>query len=349
MKKLADNWLILERNEKTMIREVTKRDIEECVKVIRESFGTVAEEFGFTQENAPRFTAFATTTERLVSQLQEKRLMYVYEKTLSSALMNEYDKNIPLGTQKNVAIIGYYSLQIQENGECELNNLCVLPQYRHQKVGEALFHHAILQAAAAGCIKMNIGIVEENKRLRAWYENLGAKHVGTKKFDFFPFTCGYMECLIYSKESIFHDTTILKNDEIQLVLEKVTAADASKDWLPAYHFHICSLNGTVMGKCDLRIGHNEKVYYGGNIGYNILSEYRGNHYAGKACRLLFELAKKHHMDYLIITCNPDNYASRKTCEYAGGKLIEIVELPADNDMRQDGETHKCIYRFDIGL
>ena len=265
--------------------------------------------------------------------------MYVYEKTLS--------KNIPV-------IIGYYSLQIQENGECELNNLCVLPQYRHQKVGEALFHHAVLQAAEAGCIKINIGIVEENKRLRTWYEKLGAKHIGTKKFDFFPFTCGYMEYLIYLKEVLqrrsekdFYDTTVLKNDEIQLVLEKITAADASKDWLAAYHFHICSLSGTIMGKCDLRIGHNEKVYYGGNIGYNILPEYRGNHYAGKACRLLFELAKKYHMEYLIITCNPDNYASRKTCEYAGGKLIEIVELPADNDMRQDGETHKCIYRFDI--
>lgn len=325
-----------------MVREMEKKDIEKCVKVIRESFYTVAEEFGFTQENAPRFTAFATTAERLASQFQEKRLMCVYEETLSSAFINGQDK-------EDAVIIGYYSLQIQENGECELNNLCVLPQYRHQKVGEALFYHAILQAAAAGCIKMNIGIVEENKRLRAWYEKLGAKHVGTKKFDFFPFTCGYMERLICLEEKILCDTAVLKNGEIQLVLEKVTAADASKDWLPAYHFHICSLSGTVMGKCDLRIGYNEKVYYGGNIGYNILPKYRGNHYAGKACRLLFELAKKHHMGYLIITCNPDNYASRKTCEYAGGKLIEIVELPAGNDMRQDKETQKCIYRFDMKL
>ena len=47
-----------------MIRKVEEKDIEECVAVIRESFGTVAEEFGFTQENAPRFTAFATTTQR---------------------------------------------------------------------------------------------------------------------------------------------------------------------------------------------------------------------------------------------------------------------------------------------
>lgn len=29
--------------------------------------------------------------------------------------------------------------------------------------------------------------------LRKWYEKLGFVHVGTQKFEFFPFTCGYME------------------------------------------------------------------------------------------------------------------------------------------------------------
>lgn len=44
-----------------------------------------------------------------------------------------------------------------------------------------------------GCDKMNIGIVEENKVLRKWYEAFDCMHTGTQKFDFFPFTCGYME------------------------------------------------------------------------------------------------------------------------------------------------------------
>ena len=100
-----------------------------------------------------------------------------------------------------------------------------------------------------------------------------------------------------------------------------------------------------IGECDLRVGHNENTYYGGNIGYSINEEYRGHHYAGKACLLLFELAKRHNMDYLIISCDPDNFASRKTCEYAGGKLSEIAELPEGNDMRSNGETEKCIYKF----
>ena len=146
---------------------------------------------------------------------------------------------------------------------------------------------------------------------------------------------------------MFFDTTFLKNDEIQLVLEKTVDGDEEKGWVPAYHFAICNLEGTKMGTCDLRIGHNEKLYFGGNIGYRVEEPYRGHHYAGKACLLLFELAKKHEMGYLIITCNPDNDPSRKTCEYAGGELLEIVELPEDNDMRERGMTEKCIYRFEL--
>lgn len=157
-----------------MIRPVKKCEIDKCVEVITKSFLTVAQEYGFTEENAPRFTAFATTSERLNRQYDEGRPMYGY-----------FDEN--------GQILGYYSLHMQGNEECELNNLCVLPEYRHRHIGEILFFHALTTADGRGCKKVNIGIVEENQKLRIWYEKLGAKHIGTKKFDFFPFTCGYME------------------------------------------------------------------------------------------------------------------------------------------------------------
>lgn len=156
-----------------MIKHIDPNDIPECVELIKNSFITVAEEFGFTSENAPRFTAFATTTERLEWQLHnENRLMFAYF--------------------ADSKIIGYYSLLIQENSECELNNLCVLPSQRHNRIGEKLLLHAFEQAKLLSCNRMNIGIVEENVRLRKWYEKYGFVHTGTQKFDFFPFTCGYM-------------------------------------------------------------------------------------------------------------------------------------------------------------
>lgn len=157
-----------------MIRPVRKEELSRCVEVIRCSFLTVAKEYGFTEENAPRFTAFATNVGRLEWQYHEGRPMFVYG-------------------DENGEIIGYYSLHLQENGECELNNLCVLPEHRHGKIGETLLKHAFETAASLDCKQINIGIVEENISLRKWYESYGAEHIGTKKFDFFPFTCGYMK------------------------------------------------------------------------------------------------------------------------------------------------------------
>ncbi len=157
-----------------MIKEVKEKDIAKCVNVIKESFTTVANEFGFTVENAPGFTAFAMTEDKLKKQLfEEHRPMYAF-----------YYQ----GT-----IVGYYSLLLQDNNECELNNLCVSPAYRHKGVGEELLMNAFKVVKELGCVKVNIGIVEENRVLRKWYETFGFEHIGTQKFDFFPFTCGYME------------------------------------------------------------------------------------------------------------------------------------------------------------
>ena len=159
-----------------MIKEIDKSEIAECVNVIKKSFQTVADEFGFTIENAPRFTAFATTEEKLLNQFEyEHRLMVAF-----------YDDG-------NGKILGYYSLQYLENSECELSNLCVLPEFRHKKIGESLLDDAVARARSSNCTKMKISIVEENKVLRKWYEAHGFIHTNTEKYDFFPFTCGYME------------------------------------------------------------------------------------------------------------------------------------------------------------
>lgn len=145
----------------------------------------------------------------------------------------------------------------------------------------------------------------------------------------------------------FFDTDFLRDEEIVLRLKHTAEGKPEQRRLPAYYFNICSQDGTVMGNCDLRIGYNDRVYYGGNIGYGIFPDFRGHHYAAKACRLLFELAKRHGMEYLYITCRPENVASAKTCELAGGRLMELAELPPDSDLREDGYTAVRIYKIDL--
>ena len=89
------------------------------------------------------------------------------------------------------------------------------------------------------------------------------------------------------KYSEFYDTEDLRDGELQLRLIKTAQEQPEKRWLPAYYFDICLLSGEKVGNCDLRIGHNDKTYIGGNIGYGIDEAYRGHRYAAKACRLLF--------------------------------------------------------------
>jgi predicted acetyltransferase len=120
--------------------------------------------------------------------------------------------------------------------------------------------------------------------------------------------------------------------------------------LPAYHFWmrldwpIGHPPIRIAGGIGLRIGTNPEIeLYSGNVGYHVYPPARGHHYASRACRLVLPLAKAHGMDHIWITCNPDNYSSRRTIEHLGGRLIEIVEIPPDHQFRSRGETAKCRY------
>ena len=147
---------------------------------------------------------------------------------------------------------------------------------------------------------------------------------------------------------VFFDTDFLESNEIKLILERTTEADPVRNYVPAYHFLICDMQGTVMGHCALRIGYNDSLYYVGHIGYSIYEKYRGHHYAAKACKLLFLLAKKHGMNYLYITCSADNLPSRRTCEYIQGEFLGVVDLPEDNNMRiNNGINRMCIFKFNL--
>ena len=161
------------KEEGYMIRKITQKDIPDVVRVIRASFQTVADEFGFNEENAPGFTAFATTEKRVKTwMIDQNRLMYGY--------------------YKGDSLVGCYNLYLVNEG-CELGSLAVLPEHRHGGIGKRLLEDAIIRAAALDLDKMILSIVEENTVLRKWYEKNGFIHTGTQKFDFFPFTCGYLE------------------------------------------------------------------------------------------------------------------------------------------------------------
>ncbi|MFA6322037.1 MAG: GNAT family N-acetyltransferase [Candidatus Buchananbacteria bacterium] len=150
------------------------------------------------------------------------------------------------------------------------------------------------------------------------------------------------------KEFTFLNPGQLTDDDLELVLVKKVPADEKNGFFPAYEFEMRNAKtGKKIGIINLRVGNNENTKYGGHVGYGVYKKYRGHHYASRSLRLLFSFAKKHGINPLWVTCNPENIPSRKTCELAGGKLVEIVDLPKHNDQYLRGERKKCRYRFDL--
>lgn len=155
-----------------IIKVTTENQLDTCLNIIHKSFQTVADDMNLTKENCPSHTAFMPL-EKLQNQFENGNPMFLYE--------------------YNNKFIGYFSLSINDNS-VELNNLSVLPEYRHIGIGKKIINYAVdYSKNTLGVNKIKIGIVEENTILKEWYKTLGFVHTGTRKFEHLPFTVGFME------------------------------------------------------------------------------------------------------------------------------------------------------------
>lgn len=143
------------------------------------------------------------------------------------------------------------------------------------------------------------------------------------------------------------DPGSLSDGDFSLALKEISPPKPEMGWAPAYHMNM-HLRGveTPVGRIVLRIGWTQNLLlYGGHIGYAVEPDHRGKRYAGRAVKLLLPLAWRHGLPEVWITCNPDNLASIRTIESAGGVFVENVLLPPDSDMARRGETSKNRYRI----
>jgi predicted acetyltransferase len=139
----------------------------------------------------------------------------------------------------------------------------------------------------------------------------------------------------------------LLDGELRLELDRYLAADPEREWLPTYHFNMMRADSSeAIGNINLRIGSPDRiVLYRGHIGYSVKPEYRGHRFAARSVRLLMPLAATYGLNPVWITCDPDNLASRRTCEIAGAELVDTIDVPADEEMYQRGIRQKCRYRL----
>lgn len=134
-----------------------------------------------------------------------------------------------------------------------------------------------------------------------------------------------------------------------VVLELNEYVDDVDGWSPYYIFDICieSVKEPV-GRIVFRCGSDMEHEFAGHIGYSVDESYRGHHYALQACLALKPFIRSLGYHHVLITCSPDNIASKKTIEKLGAEFVETKVIPSD--LRKEftvSETHKRIYYWQL--
>ena len=160
-----------------MIRSITKPELPACLRVFHLGYETVAAEFGLTEENCPDRGRASLPLEKLTAAFDAGTDMYGYF----------------AGDE----IVGYLGMRIESGffkKICKLDDIVVLPEYRGNGYGKTLLDFCKAKAREAGADKIKLGMINDNKQLRQWYEDNGFVNAGYKKYEGAPFTVGHMEC-----------------------------------------------------------------------------------------------------------------------------------------------------------
>lgn len=134
---------------------------------------------------------------------------------------------------------------------------------------------------------------------------------------------------------------------MELIKEAYIKDNLPANWKPYYIFSI-QVNNQKVGKIVLRKGTIEERYFDGHIGYSVEKNYRGHGYAYLATVELLRIARKMGFKELIITCSPDNLASKKTILKLPVKYLETVVIPRKyhQNFKQD-ERIKEVYLIEL--
>ena len=154
------------------IKIASLNDFENCAKIIRQGFSSIARKFDLTTANCPSNDAFITTDE-LIKNKDMGNLMYAL-----------YD---------NHKMVGFMELEEKNEFNYERGKFTVLYGARHLGYGKALLNFAKNKVKELGGEKLIISVIENNDILKDWYRANGFIHTDTKKVKHLPFSVDLME------------------------------------------------------------------------------------------------------------------------------------------------------------
>ena len=157
----------------TISELISEQELRDCVALLRKSFGTVAREFGLTEESAPTNAAF-TTLENLRRHQQDGMKLY--------------------GMGHDLSLIGCVGIKRSKSSKpvFYIERLAVVPEQRNQGYGGQLLSFAFDQIRREGGTDASIGLMDDNDKLKKWYISKGFVQHDCRRIEHLPFKVCFM-------------------------------------------------------------------------------------------------------------------------------------------------------------
>jgi len=147
----------------------------------------------------------------------------------------------------------------------------------------------------------------------------------------------------------FRKWGLLTDGVVDVSVEEEEPADPEKGYVPCYHFRVTRHGDPgKVGEVRLRVGSVTdcpSLLTAGQLGYAINEDARGHGFAARACLLVGGVALAHGLDPVVITCDPENVASVKTCERLGATFVGTFGVPPDHPMYEKGLRQVSRYEW----
>lgn len=137
----------------------------------------------------------------------------------------------------------------------------------------------------------------------------------------------------------------LSYGEVLLRFARVVFGDPDRGFVPYYHFRILRPGGSDVGHINFRVGDTDHVRQCvGHVGFEMAEGFRGHRYAWQSCRALAPFIRSIY-PAVILTCDPDNLASRRTIEDLGTLFMDEVSVPPHDPQYERGSRSKRRYAW----